>query len=92
MSAQYVVKEPAVVSPEEIRAIPVHWIEADSSNVVRYGWSPNGHVLVVEFKGGAVYNYFDVPESVFMDMQGALSVGKFLARAIKGVYEYGQVL
>lgn len=92
MYAQYVVKEPAVVSPEEIRAIEVQWIEADSSNIARYGWTPNGRVLVVEFKGGAVYNYYDVPMSIFMDMQGALSVGKFLSRAIKGVYAYGQVI
>lgn len=75
----------------ETRAIPVQWIEADSSNIARYRWASNGHVLVVEFKGGAVYNYYDVPESVFMDMQGAVSVGKFLARAIKGVYEYGRL-
>ena len=71
--------------------IPVQWIEADSSNIKRYGWSPVGRVLVVEFNSGTTYNYYDVPESVFMDMQGAVSVGKFLARAIKGVYEYGQV-
>ncbi len=74
------------------RAIPVQWIEADSSNIKRYGWFPTDRVLVVEFNNGTTYNYYDVPGSVFREMQDAVSVGKFLSRAIKGVYLYGQVL
>lgn len=87
---------------EPIRDIQVQWIEADSSHIKRYGWAPNFELarrlgethdgtLVIEFKSGATYQYFEVPREVFEEMQGAESQGVFLARQIKGRYEYGKV-
>lgn len=80
------------------REIPVQWIETpNSSNIKRYGWVPafdlaqSMGTLVIEFLKGGTYQYFDVPREVFEEMQGAESQGKFLARQIKGRYEYGQV-
>lgn len=73
------------------REIQIQWIEADSSNIKRYGWDPASATLGIEFNSGATYHYYNVPREVFADMEAADSQGVFLARVIKGSYEYGQV-
>ena len=68
------------------------WIETpDSSNLSRFGYNKDTHVLTVEFKNGGRYNYFDVPEAVFEQMKAAPSKGQFLAKSIKSSYRYARV-
>jgi hypothetical protein len=70
----------------------MNWIETpDSSNVARYRYTEQSHVLTVEFKNGGTYNYYDVPQGVFEQMKSTPSKGEFLARSIKGVYRYARV-
>ncbi len=53
-----------------------------SSNVASVGYDPDSQILEVEFLGGKVYHYHNVPEFHFERMiQG--SVGTYLAREIK---------
>jgi len=44
--------------------------------------------LKIVYISGAVYEYQQVPESVFMAMKAATSKGSFLNRCIKGKYSY----
>lgn len=60
------------------------WIEVSSSNLGRIAWKDE--VLYVEFLRGAVYEYAGVPHHIFVSMQQAESVGKFLAAEIKPNY------
>tara|TARA_B110001469_G_C9597849_1_gene296937 strand:- start:892 stop:1104 length:213 start_codon:yes stop_codon:yes gene_type:complete len=70
----------------------MNWIETpESSNLERFGYDSSDMVLRVEFKSGGTYDYFDVPESIFEQMQAAPSRGSFLAQNIKGVYRYARV-
>lgn len=70
----------------------MNWIETpQSSNIARYQYNTDAHVLTVEFKNGGTYAYYDVPEMVFDQMQAAESKGQFLAQNIKGVYRYARV-
>ncbi|MDO3377708.1 KTSC domain-containing protein [Geoalkalibacter halelectricus] len=66
-------------------------IGVDSSNVEAVGYDEDSSTLQVEFKGGALYQYFDVPENVFIELRDADSVGKYLNAKIKGVYRYTKV-
>lgn len=67
------------------------WIETpDSSNIARYRYDTTGQVLQVEFKSGGTYNYYDVPQVVFEQMNAAPSKGQFLAQNVKGVYRYAR--
>lgn len=67
------------------------WIDTpQSSNVARFGYDEETRVLKVEFKNGAVYDYYDVPEQVFNGMKSAASVGQYLAQQIKGSYRYAR--
>ncbi len=49
-------------------------------------------VLEIEFLSGSVYQYYDVPQSIYDGLMAADSHGKFLAAYIKkGGYRYTQV-
>lgn len=65
--------------------------QPDSSNVAGFDFNSDERVLIVEFKSGARYNYYDVPEAVFERMKVATSKGQFLAQNIKGHYRYARV-
>lgn len=67
------------------------WINTpESSNIARFDYDIDSHVLTVEFKNGATYNYYDVPKIVFDQMKAASSKGQFLAQNVKGVYRYAR--
>lgn len=68
------------------------WIATpESSNISGFDYIEDRQVLVVEFKNGGRYNYFEVPSAVFTRMKAATSKGQFLAQNIKGVYRYARV-
>jgi hypothetical protein len=59
-----------------------------SSALVSVGYDRDGLVLETELTGGAVYQYFDVPESVFVELMSADSLGKYYNTSIKNNYRY----
>lgn len=61
----------------------------NSSNVEQIGYE-NG-TLLVSFKNGTHYNYYDVPKQLFEDLKKAESKGKFLNENVKGKYEYAKL-
>ncbi|MBU0673149.1 MAG: KTSC domain-containing protein [Proteobacteria bacterium] len=63
----------------------------DSSNVESVGYDEDSSTLQIEFKNGSTYQYFDVPEDVFIGLRDADSVGRYLAARIKGTYRYSRV-
>lgn len=66
-------------------------VPVTSSNVESVGYDENSATLEIEFKNGATYQYFDVPENVFTELRDADSVGEYLAARIKGTYRYSKV-
>ena len=62
-----------------------------SSNVTSVGYDPNTLTLEVEFKDGTVYQYFDVPETVYQELMRASSVGQFMHTNIRNNYRYVKV-
>jgi hypothetical protein len=55
------------------------------------GYDPVSGVLEIEFRGGAVYQYFMVPKKVYDGLKGAASKGSFFARYIKDRFTYARV-
>jgi hypothetical protein len=69
----------------------MNWIATpESSNISGFGYVKERHMLIVEFKNGTRYNYYDVLEVVFEQMKAAPSKGQFLAQNIKGAYRYAR--
>ncbi len=67
------------------------WIATpESSNIAGFDYVKDRQVLIVEFKHGGRYNYFDVPEVEFERMKAAASKGRFLAQEVKGRYRYAR--
>jgi hypothetical protein len=62
-----------------------------SSNVASIGYDVNTLTLEVEFVSGSVYQYFDVPETLYQEFMRASSKGKFLHANIKNNYRYTQL-
>jgi hypothetical protein len=63
----------------------------ESSNVKAIGYDPKNSTVFVDFKNGASYEYYDVPERVFHELKNADSVGRFLNMEIKGSYSYSKI-
>jgi len=61
----------------------------DSSNIHKIRWDKNN--LFIHFNNENVYQYFDVPEAVSVEMSESESPGSFLHNEIKGVYRYSKV-
>jgi energy-coupling factor transporter ATP-binding protein EcfA2 len=63
----------------------------DSSNISLLRYNSESSMLEVSFHHGGIYQYFDVPQSVWEDFKSADSKGKFLHSNIKGRYRYSRV-
>lgn len=66
-------------------------IRVNSSNVASVGYDSDNSTLQIEFNNGTLYQYFDVPETIFIGLRDAGSVGGYLAEHVKGTYRYSKV-
>jgi hypothetical protein len=63
----------------------------DSSLATSVGYDLDNSILEIEFKStGAIWQYFDVPESMYQEMLNG-SIGKFFLANIKGQYSESRV-
>lgn len=71
------------------------WILASSSNIEKFRYDPDSTILEIEFKRGAVYQYFDVPIQVYESFESQVisggSAGQFFNQSIKGFYRYAKL-
>ncbi|MFQ9516420.1 MAG: KTSC domain-containing protein [Eubacterium sp.] len=67
----------------------MNMIPVSSSNLSAVGY--DGSTLRISFHSGGVYDYYNVPASVYENLMNAPSKGKYHAYNIKGVYRYSRV-
>jgi hypothetical protein len=65
--------------------------DVTSSTVASVGYDPGSLTLEVEFTSGAVYQYFDVPETVYRELVTADSLGAYLNHNIKNSYRFAKL-
>lgn len=58
-----------------------------SSNLVAVGYDYTTKVLRIQFKSG-IYDYYDVPQSIYQGLMNAPSHGKFHRAYIKNSFRY----
>lgn len=56
------------------------------SDIKSIGYENN--TLEIEFHSGGIYQYFDVPQEVYIELMNAESHGKYFHRNIKDKYQY----
>ncbi len=61
-----------------------HRVIVASSCIAAMGFSAERNVLVLEFRNGLSYEYFNVPASLYADLLSAESKGAFVTRFIRG--------
>ena len=76
------------ISQEQIEAMNREPVT--STSVVSVGYDVPSETLEIEFKSG-VYQYYNVPQSIYDEMMSAESIGKFLNVYIKSGYSYAKV-
>jgi hypothetical protein len=59
-----------------------------SSNIRSIGYNPNSQTLEIEFHNSGVYQYFNVPESVYKALMSVSSHGSFFHQHIKNQYQW----
>jgi hypothetical protein len=63
-----------------------------SSTIASIGYDQATQVLEIEFRGGGIYQYSNVPQSVYSGLMSASSHGGYLDRVIKkGGYRYRRI-
>ena len=62
-----------------------------SSNLRSVGYNATTNTLEIEFQSGRVYQYFNVPKSVYQGLMNAASHGTYHHRRIKDRYPYERI-
>ena len=63
-----------------------------STNLCSVGYDETSRTLEIEFHGGEVYQYFDVPKTVYSSLMSASSQGSYIHRYIKDRYRWKRIL
>lgn len=66
-------------------------IPVESSNISSIGFDEDSSTLEIEFHGGAVYQYFDVPFAVYEALLSSASKGQYYSQHVKGYYRFVKV-
>lgn len=64
----------------------------NSSNLASVGYDASSSILEVEFLDNSVYQYFNVPNSIYMGLMSASSKGRYLDQNVKKAgYNYKKI-
>ncbi len=67
-------------------------IPVSSSNIASIGYDVESKILEVEFNGGGIYQYSNVPNEVYQGLMNAPSHGKYFHSRIKnGTYPFNKI-
>ncbi len=61
----------------------------NSSSVRSVGWQDG--TLELEYVGGSVYRYYDVPQPTYAGLLAAESIGNFVNMEIKPYHEFREI-
>lgn len=62
-----------------------------SSNIMSAGYDPASETMEIEFKDGAVYQYYNVSEHLYAQFESAPSKGQFFNIYIKNAVPFSRV-
>ena len=62
-----------------------------SSNIRSIGYDSQSQTLEIEFLNGCIYQYFNVPESIYNALMAASSHGSYFHRYIKDQYRFTKI-
>jgi hypothetical protein len=63
-----------------------------SSNIKSVGYDQTSNTLEIEFNNGRTYQYFEVPNQIYLSLIEAASKGKYFHNSVKSRFEFKQIL
>ena len=66
-------------------------LSVGSSRLVAVGYDERLQLLQIQFVDGSMYEYYDVPKNIYIDLITASSAGKYFHKYIKDVYRYSKI-
>ena len=63
-------------------------VPVQSETLAEVGYCAETMVLEIAFHNGSVYHYFDVSESVYLELMQTESAGKYFNANIREAYRY----
>ena len=66
-------------------------IRLDSTALQSAGYQDQSVLLELEFRDGALYHYFQVPEQIFQELLGAESTGAYFNANIRHRFAYAKI-
>ena len=63
-----------------------------SSNLKSIGYNPTSKILEVEFLHGGIYQYSNVPSTVYSELMAAASHGSYFSRNIRNDYDCAKLV
>lgn len=66
--------------------------KSESSTIELATYHPYSETLLVDFKSGSSYAYYNVPWSTWENFLEAESVGRFIAREIKNSFKWKKII
>ncbi len=63
--------------------------EVESTVIGAIGYS---RVLEIQFESGRIYQYYNVPEEIFLEMLNAPSKGKYFNAAVRGKFPFREIV
>lgn len=68
----------------------MNMVPVSSSNLVAVGYDKANKILRVQFNSG-IYDYYDVPESIYDGLLSAQSKGQYHSSFIKHSFRYSKI-
>ena len=65
--------------------------QVDSSTILSIGYEPSSETLEIEFKNGGIYQYYNVPQTIYQQLMEAASKGQFFHTYIRNAFPYSRV-
>jgi hypothetical protein len=66
-------------------------VAVHSSSIHHVGYDRDTQRLFLDYEGGRLYEYFDVPDELYVRLMSATSIGRFVNYAIKPHYHYKEI-
>ncbi len=63
-------------------------VPVSSSNLRSIGYDPITYTLEIEFHSGGIYQYTNVPQTIYQQLMAAPSLGKYFHANIRNMYPY----
>jgi WD40 repeat protein len=81
-----------IIWPLRTKLTPIKRASVESSNIASIGYSMEDRILEVEFHGGSVYQYYEVPVDVYIELMNSNSHGIYFdAYVKKAAYRYSKI-